>query len=96
MRGGRNTTISGPSSSCQLKAIQMAFPWHADDGLFLSFVIFQGIWTRIAKNPYIFCDFSGGRGGGGRVQIPCPSTLDPHMQCQYFLDPVSRLVCKAL
>ena len=33
--------------------------WHN------SFVIFQGIRTRIAKEPYIFVIFQGGGGGGG-------------------------------
>ena len=31
--------------------------WHADGGLPCSFLIFQGIWTRVAKKPYIFVIF---------------------------------------
>ena len=67
-REDQNTTKSGPSSSCQRSAIEMAFHWHADDGPTLnadlvgSFVILCGIRTRIAKKPYIFVIFSGGGG----------------------------------
>ena len=31
-RKDQNTTISGPSSAPQRKAIEMAFLWRADDG----------------------------------------------------------------
>ena len=34
-----------------------------------SFMIFQGIWTSIAKKPYSFVIFQGGGGGG---PTPCP------------------------
>ena len=34
-------------------------------------MIFQGIWTSIAKKPYIFVIFQGG-GGGHRVRTLCP------------------------
>ena len=50
----------------------MALRWRADDGPTLnagsigSFVIFQGMWIRIAKKPY--CDFSGE--GGPDPQSP--------------------------
>ena len=65
-----NTTISGPSSARQR--------WRADDGPRLncwlcSFVIFQGIWTRIAKKSYIFVIF---RGVGPGPPVP---SLDPRM-----------------
>ena len=40
-----------------------------------SFVIFQGIRTTIAKEPY-FCDFPGGGGGSGP---PVDPSLDPSM-----------------
>ena len=40
-----------------------------------SFVIFQGFWIKIAKEPYIFCDFSG---GGSGPPAP-PPTLDLHI-----------------
>ena len=42
-----------------------------------SFVIFQGIRTSIAKEPYIFVNFS--RGGGG-VWTPCPLFWIPALQ----------------
>ena len=35
-----------------------------------SFVIFQGIWTSIAKKPYSFAIFQGGGGGGGHDHGP--------------------------
>ena len=56
----QNTTISGPSSACQRNAIYMEFRWRADDGQTLNAVMFQGIWIRIAKKPYIFVIFQGG------------------------------------
>ena len=44
----------------------------AQHGMLLgSFVIFQGIRTSTAKEPYIFVIFQGGGGGGG-VRTPCP------------------------
>ena len=39
-------------------------------------MIFQGIWTKIAKRPYIFAIFSGG-------PDPLSPSLDPHMICSY-------------
>ena len=44
------------------------FPWGADDGPTLNAIVwklcdFQGIWTIIAKKPYIFVGVW--RGGGG-------------------------------
>ena len=55
-----------------------AFRWRADDSNMEcwlgSFLIFQGISTSIAKEPYIFVIFQG-RGGGGPLAPP----LDPHM-----------------
>ena len=42
----------------------MAFRWRANDGptlnLGLVAAISQGIWTCIARNPYIFVIFQGG------------------------------------
>ena len=79
-REDQNTTKSGPSSSCQGNAIEMAFHWHADDGPTLnadlvdSFVILCGIRTRIAKKPYIFVIFQG----GGDLD-PLSPTLDRRM-----------------
>ena len=63
-----------------MSASEMAFRWSADDGPTLndlecwldSFVIFQGIWTRIVDKPYIFVIFQGG-------PDPRPPPLDPHM-----------------
>ena len=55
----------------------MAFRWRADDGQTWngldSFVIFQGIPTSIAKEPYIFVIFQGG------PDPLSPPPLDPHM-----------------
>ena len=55
----------------------MAFRWLADDGPPLnalgSFVTFQGIRTRVAKQPYIFVSFQGGGGS------PVHPFLDPPM-----------------
>ena len=34
-------------------------------------MIFQEIWTRIAKKLYIYCDFSGGGGPGPLDQRMC-------------------------
>ena len=39
--------------------------WPNIEWMLGSFVIFQGIWTRIAKESYIFVIFRGGGGGGG-------------------------------
>ena len=38
-------------------------------------MIFQGIRTSIANEPYIFVIFQGGGGGGGGVWTPCPAPL---------------------
>ena len=55
----------------------MAYRWRTDDGPTWnglgSFVIFQGIPTSIAKEPYIFVIFQG----GPRPPVP---PLDPHMK----------------
>ena len=52
----------------------MAFRWRVDDSPTLnaglvSFMIFQGIQTSIAKKPYIFVIFHGG-GRGSRSPVP--------------------------
>ena len=65
----------------------MAFRWRADDGPTLngwlgSFVIFQGIWTSIAKKPYIFVIFRGGGGGGALVSVGDPILVD-FFACNY-------------
>ena len=51
-----NSTKSGISSARQRNAILMAFRWRVDDGppLNAGLVAFHGIWTSIAKRPYIF------------------------------------------
>ena len=59
----------------------MAFRWRPDDGPTLnagssSFVIFQGIWTRIANKPY-FCDFSG----WSKPPVPTPPSGSAHDIC---------------
>ena len=57
----------------------MAFRWRADDGPLLNAglvaVVFQGIRTSIAKEPYIFVIFQGGG------PDPLSPHLDPHMIC---------------
>ena len=50
---------------------------------------FQEIWTNIAKEPYMFCDFSGDSG----PTVPLP--LDPRELCKFSLasgQMVSRFV----
>ena len=55
----------------------MAFRWQANDGPTfagsVAFAIFQGIWTCIAKKPYIFVIFRGGGEGGGSGSTVPPS-----------------------
>ena len=65
-----NTNISRPSSACLC--------WPNIECWLGSFVIFQGIWTSIAKIPYFFFYFSGG-GGGQDPLYPPPPPLDLHM-----------------
>ena len=56
-----STTLNGVSLACR---------WWPNIEFWLgSFVIFQGIWTNIAKKPYIFLWFFG---GGGRIPSPPP------------------------
>ena len=55
----------------------VVFRWRADDGPTLNagsatLCFFQGIWTRIAKKPYILWFFSEGSG-------PPVPPLDPHV-----------------
>ena len=38
-------------------------------------MFFKGIWTSIAKKPYVFVIFEG----GGGVRTPSPRPLDPRM-----------------
>ena len=62
----------------------MAFRWRADDGPTLKaglvVAIFQGIWTCIARKPYIFVIFQGGGGPD-----PLSPSLDPHMLLLNFV-----------
>ena len=68
-------TKSGTLSACLRNAILMAFPWWADNDRTLnSFVIFQGIRTRIAKVLYSFVIFRW-EGASGPPVPP----LDTHM-----------------
>ena len=74
-----NTTIRGPSLARQRNVIEMAFRWRADDVRWLgSFVVFQRIWTRIAKKPYIFVIFQEWSG-------PMVPHLDRHMHYYLFV-----------
>ena len=63
----------------------MAIRWWADDGPTLNaglvpLCFFQGIWTSIAKKPYIFVIFHG----GGGVRPPVSPPLDPPMYLKLF------------
>ena len=66
VRDDPNTTRSWPLSTRQRKAIQMLFRWWADGGPALNASL--GIWTSIAKTPYIFVIVHG-----GGVRTPPPS-----------------------
>ena len=60
----------------------MAFRWRPNNGPKLNaglfaFVFFQGIWTRIARNPILFVIFRGG-GGGGEGPTLCPPSRSAH------------------
>ena len=51
-----NTTKSGPSSTSQRNAIEMAFRWRVDDGPtfnsgLVAFFDFSGFWTSITMKP---------------------------------------------
>ena len=73
MRGSKyyyKRLIIGPPAKRHL----MEFCLRADDGPTLNaglvaICFFQGIQIRIAKKPYMFCDFSRGE---GRVRTPVP------------------------
>ena len=81
-----NTAINGPPSTHQQNAIEMASNIECWLG---SFVIFQGIWTSIAKKPYIFVILQG-RGWSG----PPPPPLDPPMHdidCSFIFTIVSSV-----
>ena len=53
----------------------------------VSFVIFQGIRTSIAKEPYSFVIFQGGGGGGGG-RVGCPDILFPSLDPRMRYDPL--------
>ena len=84
-REDRNATKSGPSSTRQRNAIEMALSmalsWRVDNGPLLNaglvaLWIFRGFGSRLLGNP-IFCDFSGG-------SDPLSPLLDPPMNCHTF------------
>ena len=81
MRGGRIqipllTGHQRPASETPFKWRFAGGPMIAQHGMLAwYFVIFQGIPTSIAKEPYCFVIFQG---GGGPVPLP-PPPLDPHM-----------------
>ena len=53
--------IIGPPAKRHLNGVSLACCWWPNIECRLgSFVIFQGIWTKIAKNPYIVVIFQGG------------------------------------
>ena len=75
-----NTTISGPSSTRQRNAIQMAFRWRADGGPTLNARLaalgFSRDQEQYCLQTLYFRDFSRG-------PDPCPTpTLDPHMDAR--------------
>ena len=81
-----------PSSETPLKwrFIEMVFRWRANDGPTLNtgyggFVIFQGIWTSIAKEPYSFVIFQGG-------PDPLSSPLDPPTRQTCQTNEMSKLI----
>ena len=74
--------IIGPPAKSHLNGVSLAYWWWLNIECWLgSFVIFQEIWTRIARKPYIlvcafffFFFFLGGGGGWGRESgLPVPS-----------------------
>ena len=74
--------IIGPPAKCHLNAglLMMA---HIECWLSI-LMIFQGIWTRIAKTPIFLWFFKGGGGGPPPVSPPPPS-LDLHMVYVHLL-----------
>ena len=73
-----NTTKSGPSwcplAKQHLNGISLACRKLPKIEYWLgSFEIFQGIWTSIAKRPYIFVIFQGGGGPD-----PCSPSVSAH------------------
>ena len=78
MRGGRIQipliAIIGPPAKGHLNGVSLACWWWPNIECWLSsFVIFLGIWTRIAKKPDIFVIFQG-----GGVRTPGPPFASPH------------------
>ena len=51
-------------------------------------MIFQGIWTSIAKKPYIFVIFQGGGGAGAQGPDPVPPPLN---MCMYHSNKIVNL-----
>ena len=86
--------IIGPPAKRHLNGVLLAGWWWLNIECRLgSFVIFQGIWTSIAKIPYIFVIFQGG-GGGDRGSPPlwiCTWNMSVlgdtwyHIQCSPFM-----------
>ena len=67
--------ILGPLAKRHINGVSRAWRrWPNIECWLGSFVIFQGIWTSIAKKPYIFVIFHG---GGVRTPWPPPPHLDP-------------------
>ena len=84
-----NTTLSGPSSTRQRNAIEMAFRWRADDGPTLNAGLvasrfFRGSGPKLLRTLY-FCNFPG----GGGPPAPPPPPLDPHMY-----EPSQKKLCR--
>ena len=67
--------IIGPTAKRHLNTVSIACWWWPSIECWLgSFVIFQWIWTRAVKKPYILWFFQG-----GGVRTPCPLlSLYPH------------------
>ena len=73
--------INGPPAKRHLNGVSLACWWWPNIERWLgSLVIFQGIWTRIAKKPYIFVIFQG----GGGVRTPVPPSGSVHGICMFL------------
>ena len=80
MRGGSKyhyeRAIIGPPAKRHKNGVSLAcWCWPKIECWVGSFVIFQGIWTRIAMKSYILVIFLG---GGGGVRTPCPPSGSAH------------------
>ena len=90
VEGGYKLATIGLPAKRHLNGVLMAGLWWPNIEYWLgSFVIFQGIWTRIAKKSYIFCD---------QTPRPPPPPLHPSLQtfeiCSKILWTAWLIYCK--